>query len=118
MTQPATQKRSFTIGHTPSELITELCKEQCPNGYPMTLKSKSEWLVLATAWNQGIDSHLEAMTERSSADHRTGKVLVHPEELHVLLRRLYEGDGLSKNALEAAWMLRKDILQTLGIEEI
>lgn len=104
--------RRFSMGHTPPELITRLCREQCPNGYPMTLRSQSEWSVLSAAWNQGIDSHLEALTERSSADECTGRVNVHPDELHTLLRRLFEdGD-------DEAWSLRSSILSTLGVEEI
>ena len=104
-------KPEFSMGHAPTALITRLCREQCPNGYPMTLRSQSEWAVLSNAWNQGIDSHLEALTERSSADECTGEVNVHPDELHVLLRRLYE-DGSDE-----AWSLRSDILSTLGITE-
>lgn len=105
-------RRSFSLGHTPVKLITKLCREQCPDGYPMVLKSQREWSVLSAAWNQGIDSHLEAITERSSADSCTGNVNVHPDELQVLLRRLFE-DGSDE-----AWSLRTDILSTLGVEEI
>lgn len=104
--------RTFTLGTTPAALITRLCREQCPDGYPMTLRSQAEWSAISAAWNQGIDSHLEAITTRSTADASTGKVNVHPEELHVLLRRLFE-DGS-----EEAWSLRSDILSTLGVEEI
>lgn len=78
----------------------------------MIIKCRSEWKALSDAWNQGIDAYLEAMTERSSADNTTGRVLVHPEELCTLLRRLYE-DGT-----DDAWGLRSSILETLGIEEI
>lgn len=104
-------KPEFSMGHTPAALITRLCREQCPDGYPMTLRAQSEWRVLSDAWNQGIDSHLEAISDRSSADASTGNVNVHPNELHVLLRRLFESGD------DEAWMLRSDILSTLGVTE-
>jgi len=104
-------KPEFSMGGAPAALITKLCREQCPDGYPMVLKSQGEWRVLSDAWNQGIDAHLEALTERSSADSSSGAVNVHPDELHVLLRRLFESGD------DAAWSLRSDILSTLGITE-
>lgn len=113
-----TKRRTFTMGTTPAKLIAKLCAEQCPDGYPMHLKSQREWRILSLAWNQGIDSHLEALTERSSADATTGLVNVHPDELHVLLRRLFEGDGRTESELDESWLLRSDILSSLGIEEI
>lgn len=103
---------SYSFGMTPVEVITKECLEQCPDGYSMRIRSRSCWAVLADAVNQGIDSHLEAVTTRSSFDSDTGKCLVHPEELPVLLRRLEESEN------EEAWSLRVGILQTLGIEEI
>lgn len=101
----------FSFGYCPSELITLAAKSQCPEGYPMTIRCQDEWKVISDAWNQGIDSHLEALTERSSADSTTGKVNVHPEELCTLLRRFYESES------DEAWSLRSSILSTLGIEE-
>lgn len=101
----------YTYGTTPAEVITEACKQQCPDGYPMIIRSKQEWSVLASAINQGIDSHLEAITERSTFNSSTGECNVHPEELHVLLRRMDNGDEEGEN-------LRVSILSTLGIEEI
>jgi len=103
---------TFSFGMCPDALIRKACREDGPDGYPMTIRSKAEWRVIAKAWNQGIDSHLEALTERSRADASTGEINVHPDELHVLLRRLYE-DGS-----EDAWSLRSAILENLGIEEI
>ena len=117
--------QTYSWGCTPDEVIRKACNEQCPDGYPMHLKHQDEWTALAAAWNQGIDAHLEAITERSSADANTGKVLVHPDELHVLLRRLNE---LNHEELFPDWdleienypseSLRSDILSTLDIEEI
>jgi len=102
----------FSFGMTPSDLINRLCNEQCPNGYPMTIRSQSEWDVITEAWNQGIDSHLEAITERSKANSRTGEIVIHPDELACLLRRLCDSDS------DEAMSLRIDILYTLGIQEI
>ncbi len=104
--------KTYSFGETPDDVIRAAVREQCPHGYPMTLRAQDEWNALAAAWNQGIDGHLEALTERSSADATTGKVLVHPDELHVLLRRFAEDGG------EEATMLRVDILSTLEIEEV
>jgi len=117
--------QTFSYGSTPDAVIKKSALEQCPDGYPMHLKSHQEWAALAAAWNQGIDSHLEALTERSSADDSTGVVLVHPAELHVLLRRLNELDGATlfpdwdyERESNPAENLRQSILCTLGIEEV
>jgi len=115
--------RCFSYGTTPADVIRAAAREQCPDGYPMTIRSRDEWAVIAAAWNQGIDSHLEALTERSSADASTGQVNVHPDELHVLLRRLNEAaerEPYDPDASEAppAASLRSDILTTLDIEEV
>lgn len=104
--------KTNSFGETPDDEIRAAVRLQCPDGYPMTLRCKDEWRALAAAWNQGIDAHLEALTERSSADATTGVVLVHPDELHVLLRRLAEGGS------EEGESLRSAILSTLDIEEV
>lgn len=108
---PNEKRRSYNYGECPDEVITQACKEQCPDGFPMTIRSKDEWRALAEAWNQGIDSHLEGMA-RSTADNTTGNVVVHPDELCTLLRRLNNSDN------EESSDLRSSILQSLGIEEI
>ncbi len=102
----------FSYGTTPDDVIRAAARKQCPDGYPMTIRSKVEWKAIAAAWNQGIDSHLEALTERSTANASTGAVNVHPDELHVLLRRLVDAEE------EEATGLRVDILSTLDIEEV
>lgn len=102
--------QTYSFGCVPDSVIKQACLEQCPDGYPMTIRSKSEWADIAACWNQGIDSHLEAITQRSHADSNSGEILVHPEELHVLLRRLFDLDT------EDAWGLYSDILSTLDIE--
>jgi hypothetical protein len=107
-----TEPHIYSFGDCPDDVIRKACAAQCPNGYPMTIRSQDEWAAIAAAWNQGIDSHLEALTTRSTANASTGEVNVHPDELHVLLRRLYEDGG------DEAWSLRSDILSTLDIEEV
>jgi hypothetical protein len=102
---------SFPFGNTPAAIIRKTVAAQCPDGYPMTIRSQSDWTIIAEAWNQGIDSHLEALTTRSSADASTGQVNIHPDELHVFLRRLLESES------DEAWALRSDILSTLDIHE-
>lgn len=102
----------FSAGETPWRLIMAMCRRQCPQGFAMTIRDPDEWRVIAEAWNQGIDSHLEAITERSQANAETGEVLVHPEELPVLCRRLWEADS------DEAHELRSSILSSLGIEEV
>ena len=101
-----------SFGETPDELIKMACNEQCPDGYSMEFRSQQEWEVIANAVNKGIDSHLEAVTSRSTFDATTGKCLVHPDELHVLLRRLFDDGG------DESWLLRGDILTTLDIWEV
>lgn len=101
----------YSFGECPDDVIRAACHAQCSGGYPMTIRSQGEWGAIAEAVNQGIDSHLEALTE-SSFNTSTGECLVHPDELHVLLRRLFESGD------EEAWSLRSDILQSLDIEEV
>lgn len=112
----------FSFGLTPDEVIRSAAREQCPGGYPMLLRGQEEWAALSEAWNQGIDSYLEAITERSSADSSTGAVVVHPDELHALLRRLrdddYRREWSSTIVEDAGLALRSAILTTLGIEEV
>lgn len=103
-------EQQFSYGCTPKDVITKACREQCPNGYPMKM-CRGEWPLLVSAVNQGIDSHLEGFT-RSTFNSSTGECIVHPDELHILLRRFDEWD------IEDMQNLRVDILGTLGIEEI
>ena len=104
--------QTYSFGLVPDTVIKSACALQCPSGYNITIRSKSEWRDIAECWNQGIDSHLEAITERSTADSHSGEILIHPEELHVLLRRLVE------LGTEDADSLYSGILSTLDIEVI
>lgn len=115
-------EQRYTYGETPDEVIRSACERQCPAGYPMTIRSQGDWEVIAEAVSMGIDAHLEALTSRSSFDATSGKCLVHPAELHVLLRRLREiderEDGEDGEDISAAASLRLAILSTLEIEEV
>jgi len=105
------KRLTFSMGTTPEKIIKEKTLVQTPDGYPMHIRSNEEWVTIAKAVNQGIDSHLEGFT-RSKFDHTTGKCLIHPEEMTTFLRRL------SENGDEVSSGLRGSILETLGIEEI
>ena len=105
-----------TAGTTPEQVIKNAVTTQCPGGYPMKIVDPDEWTVVAECVNQGIDSHLEALTLRSIFDN--GQCLVHPEELHVLLRRLWEWYDNEEKDSEIAFDLRSSILVTLDIEEV
>jgi hypothetical protein len=104
-------RQSFSYGMTPEDLITKKVVEQTPSGYPMLIKSQEDWTSIANAVNQGIDAHLEGFT-RSTFDNKTGKCIIHPDEMKTFLRRLYDSQE------ENAESLRSSILETLGLEEI
>lgn len=110
----------FTYGTCPADVIRIAVNTQCPNGYPMTIKSQREWKWISDAVNQGIDSHLEALTQRSTFNVSTGECNVHPDELHVLLRRLGEMECEEEDEEngDSPHDLRSCILSTLDIEEV
>lgn len=92
------------------EAIKQSALEQCPDGYPIDVKGDAYmYTAIAEAWNQGIDAYLEAITERSTAT-PDGRFNIHPEELHVLVRRLMESGS------EEAESLASGICSTLDIE--
>jgi hypothetical protein len=104
------RSKFYSFGTCPDEIIKTACNKQCPNGYSMKIVDPEEWTLIANAVNKGIDSHLEAITNRSTFNN--GTCLVHPDELHVLLRRFIDWDN------EKALDLRTCILSTLDIEEV
>lgn len=112
----------YSAGTTPDNWVRALAHAQCPDGYAMVIRSQEQWEAIANAVNVGIDAHLEAFV-RSQFDATTGEVCVHPEEVHVLVRRLWgvfesaEADANVDAACEA-YDLRSAILSTLGVEEI
>tara|TARA_R110002126_G_scaffold70402_1_gene177181 strand:+ start:88 stop:417 length:330 start_codon:yes stop_codon:yes gene_type:complete len=97
--------------NTYAKLKVEVANALGEEQYPMTLNGK-DYATVATAWNQGIDSHLEALTNRSTVEWAGNKVSfsVHPDELPTLLRRLFEGE-------EQGEMFAGDIIYTLKIRE-
>ena len=72
---------SYSMGTTPEQVIKDRVLKLAPNGYPMHIKSQSEWATIAKAVNQGIDSYLQGFT-RSKFDSKTGKINIHPEEVN------------------------------------
>lgn len=98
-----------------AELKKRIAAEQGDDAYPMQLVG-SDYVPFAEAWNMGIDAHLEALTERSSVEQVGHKahINIHPEELPVLVRRLYQ---LAEDGNEEAHSLASAILSTLAIEE-
>lgn len=99
--------------------IRSACWTQCPNGYSMTIKSPAEWQFIASAVNMGIDAHLEAVSSRSSFDAATGKCVVHPDELHTLLRRLYElAQNTDQDDIVSGSDLAESILVSLDLDDI
>lgn len=70
-------------------IIAVVAKVRCPQGLPMHIKSQQEWGWIAEAVNVGIDSRLEGFT-KSTFDASTGRVLVHPDEMGILVHRLEE----------------------------
>jgi hypothetical protein len=87
------------------------------NKYPMTLKGNDKYLIAAVV-DQGIDSHLQGITESSFTwvrDRFCGKILeceVSYKDLSIILRRLIEVGS------EAADMLAQDIATTLEIDDL
>lgn len=68
-------------------IVKEAMRRYSPEGFPMTIRNQKEWAFIAEAVNMGIDAYLEAFT-RSTFDN--GSVYIHPDEMHILLRRLGE----------------------------
>ena len=113
---------SFSAYYTDKlgEEIKKRVLDQCPDGYEMTfLNSSKDLISIVNAWNHGIDSYLEALTARSLyfpcnprdySNMSRSMFIIHPEELHVLIRRLLEDDDENANSLAS------DICSTLGIE--
>lgn len=86
---------------------------QDPDGFDMEIVDPDEYEAIAQAWNMGIDSHLEAISTRSTCSQSNGRayINIHPDELHVLVRRL-----MNNVATEAAETLARDICYVLGIQ--
>ena len=78
----------------------------------MVIKSDREWQFLVNAINQGIDSHLEAISVEQNGNKLA---ILDSDSLHTLLRRLIETDDYED---EGAIDLASCILYTLNIEWI
>jgi len=108
-------RQSFTAGTTPNEVITNAMNGE---PFPMELIGKDAE-VMSRGVNQGIDSHMEGLTE-SSFDGNQKRLFctIAPNEMVILLRRLWE---LAENdGNDAALDLQSsilDILETEGILE-
>lgn len=70
------------------DFMKQVAAAKCPDGFKMHIKNQAEWEPIAEAVNQGIDSRLEGFTRSTFSD--SGKVWLHPEEIHILVRRLSE----------------------------
>lgn len=98
------------------EAIKDAAINQCPDGFNLSTANPAEYNAIALAWNQGIDSYLEAITNRSTVKFNTNQLgtrthfSIHPEEVHVLVRRLLELET------EGAEDLAHDICTSLNIE--
>jgi hypothetical protein len=106
---------TYTYGMTPPEVLTKAMAEELGDKpYTMELPATSEDCnVVMEAVNQGIDAHLEAITDSKFTwvGSRLHCQVAHKDML-VLLRRLGEMDS------DDAMSLRSSILSTLEIEEI
>jgi hypothetical protein len=94
-----------------TEAIKQAVHDQCPNGYRMVIRNQGDWTAISKAVNQGIDSYLEGFAQ-STFDNDTGKCNIHPDEVHILVRRLLEDSS------ERSEDLGRAILSTLGLEEV
>ncbi len=84
--------------------------------YSIELVLENAQLVIA-AVNQGIDAHLQAVTDSTFEWSTNNKLIckVAPKDLGVIIRRLLESDD---DVIEASENLVHDIVGTLGIDEI
>jgi len=102
---------------------------QCPDGYDIVMMPRGqEWEALRRAINEGIDDHLEAVRFTQSPEpHRIpafnkAKLVITPETLHVLVRRLMEfydeNDNEDGGMVDESQQMASVICDTLDIELI
>ncbi len=106
---------TYSCDTTPESIINEALERECPDGYTIEVHQGSDvCTALTTAVNQGIDSHLEAVTGLVEFAGRHGKrrFRFDSASMLVMLRRL------SESSMDASASLRSAILTTLNIEEI
>ena len=107
-------RQRFTYGRTPKAAILRALKQELGDKpYAMRLSMVDEALV-ARLVNQGIDAHLEGVTNLEQTRDGYGRLHLKfgHDSLCVLLRRLTEAPD------EDAPGLRGSILLTIGIEEV
>ena len=114
-----TKRKTYSYGTCPPNIIRAAVHCQCPNGYRMELPpSGKDFATLLAAVNQGIDSHLEAvtgMTELAPDASILGtrrRFIFTPDAMAVICRRLAESSD------DNAASFRISILSTLDIEEV
>lgn len=110
---------TFTWGTTPKDAILAALKAVLGDKwYEMALNRPDAERVTRLV-NQGIDSHLEAVTELRQRRGALGKLHLEfgHESLCVLLRRLLE-DATKEDGNEESSDLRSSILTSLEIEEV
>jgi hypothetical protein len=119
--------------HTDSEVVAYEAVRTAMNGEPYTisLTDTAEVRAVIEAVNQGIDSHLEACYCPERGDRyeggtrkagtlmlrRTLECCVSVESLPTLLRRLFDLKA-DDELMDAASSLARDILTTLGFDEL
>ena len=103
---------SFTYGTTPEAVIRKALSECGHDPYPMELCGKEGELVRELV-NQGIDSHLQAVTGKFTVNGNRLHCKVDHDGMVCLLRRLNESEDF-----DTASSIRGGILTTLEIEEI
>jgi hypothetical protein len=89
--------------------------------YPMKIVNQGEWSALASAINQRIDAHLEAVVCEERAYGQTGSgylTIKDPGSLHTLIRRLVDGASWDEDGPDPGLDLASSILYTIGIEWI
>ena len=106
----------------PYSTVLRAIEDTDSDPFTMTIRCASEWAVIATCVNAGIDSHLEAICDPNDVfDH--GRCSVTPHSLCVLLRRMGDTEfrDTDKHAaddlFDASTSLQSSIFTVLGIDE-
>jgi hypothetical protein len=108
---------SFTAGTTPEAVIRKALRTEQFETYYMELVGDDADLLVKLR-NQGIDSHLQAVTGDIGWNGRRLRCDLDHDGVICLLRRLHEISDSDAPESSAASSLRSSILTTLEIEEI
>jgi len=119
----------------PETLTQEMCcvvsyaaiiKAQGEERFFISTQCQTQANALAAAINRGIDSRLQAVScdseivQKYIGDKpfaREMQLLITPATLPVLIRRLFEGDGMDEETYDAAHTLGGDIMNSLGFDD-